>query len=78
LDGGRALRCFLGMVLPGKEGERVALLTGRVVRAVLLGILAYLLIRLHAWFLTAFLLAVLLGGATLRKIACKPAHLAVQ
>lgn len=78
LDGGRALRCFLGMVLPGKEGERVALLTGRVVSAVLLGILAYLLIRLHAWFLTAFLLAVLLGGAALRKIACKPAHLAVQ
>ncbi len=78
LDGGRALRCFLGMVMPGEAGERAAVLTGRVVSSVLLGIFAYLLIRLHAWFLTAFLLVVLLAGFVLRKRACKPAHLAVQ
>lgn len=47
LDGGRALRCFLGMVLPGKAGERAAKLTGRAVGAGLLIILGYFLIRLY-------------------------------
>lgn len=78
LDGGRALRCFLGMVLPEQVGERIARMTGRAVTAALLGVLVYLLIRLDAWPIAAILLAFGLIGAALRKIACKEDHLAVQ
>lgn len=78
LDGGRALRCFLHMVLPERTGERIGTLIGRWVRIALLGGVGYFLIRLGAWYLLAFFLAALVSGAVLRKIACKRGDLAVQ
>ena len=78
LDGGRALGCFLGMVLPGQAGERITGITGRAVTAVLFGVLLYCLIRLGAWNMAVLLPAIGLIGAALRKIACKEGHLAVQ
>lgn len=78
LDGGRALRCVLAIFLPGKVVERIAGITGRAVTALLLGTLLYLLIRLRAFLFGIIMLAFLLIGAGLRKIACNAAHLAVQ
>lgn len=53
LDGGRALRCFLKMTVPGKTGERLAVYTGNVFTLLLLGGSTVFLIRSNAWFMLA-------------------------